>query len=83
MNGFKFTFSSAYRRGWNDAKNRGFVCNPYEEQAIEDNADRGLGNSPDWQTKHRPFLDWEDGQSDWAIDRWAKGRSPKPNKEAS
>ena len=83
MNIIKFIFSPAYRRGWNDARTKGFICNPYEERAIADNHDRGLVSSPQWTTEYRPFINWEDGQSDWAIDQWVKRRHPKHKKEGS
>ena len=77
MNIIRLMLFPAYRRGWNDARLKGFVCNPYSEQAIEDNYDRGLGGSPHWHTEYRPFINWENGRSDYVFDRWLEEEHKK------
>lgn len=81
MNIIKFIFLPAYRMGWQDNRIRGFVPNPYTDKAIEDNYARGLGGSPHWETEYRPFINWEQGRSDWNFDRWVKDEYPKHKKE--
>jgi hypothetical protein len=63
--------SKAYRMGLAAGKaGAGEIDNPFNEQATDDNLRRGMGGSPWWDTKYRPFIMWQQGRSDAVYKRW-------------
>ena len=65
MSIFNLLKSKAYKQGFQSGKAvENGIDNPYADEATMDNINNGMGASPWWDTRYKPFIDWEHGRID-------------------